>query len=155
MNADYTTLIRGCFKLLSIRPRSQKEIIDYLRKKTTDENLINKVLEQLKSAKFLDDAEFAKWVIDSRSRTRPRGKRLLLQELKSKGIELSTLNSQFSTLNELELAQNALLKKHKSWSKLSAFGYRQKAIRYLQARGFSWNTIETVIRKGYNMEDVN
>jgi len=147
---DYKRLLSISLKLLSIRPRSSQEILTRLKKYSSDQNLTNRVLEQLKSAKFLDDAKFAQWVIESRSRSRPRGKRLLIQELKSKGIELSTFNSQLSTVDEVDLACKALQKKAKSWSHLSVNDYRLKAKSYLYSRGFSWDAIEKAIKKGYN-----
>jgi regulatory protein len=150
---DYKRLLSISLKLLSIRPRSQKEIETYLNKKTQDRNLINQVVDRLKSAKFLDDAKFAQWVIESRSRTRPRGKRLLIQELKSKGVDVSA--EDFSGVNEIDLACKALQKKAKSWSYLSANDYRLKAISYLRLRGFSWDAIEKAIKKGYNKEHVS
>jgi regulatory protein len=142
-------------RLLQFRPRSVAEIRTKLEKISSDQNIINQVITRLRDTKFLDDQKFAEWVIESRSRSRPRGKRLLLQELKSKGIEISTLNSQLSTLNEQDLAQSAILKKQKSWSKLPATSYKLKAIRYLQARGFPWSVIEQVVKKGYNEQDVS
>jgi len=40
----------------------------------------------LKSKKVLNDFNFAKWWISQRSEFNPRGKRLLSQELKNKGV---------------------------------------------------------------------
>ncbi len=150
MSADYKSLLNGSLRLLSIRPHSQNEILKYLRKKTSDQELINRVLDQLKSVKFLDDAKFAQWVIESRSRTRPRGKRLLIQELKSKGLDPATYNLQLTTQNEVDLALQALQKKSRVWSNLSAKDYRLKAISFLRFRGFPWGVIEAAIKKGYN-----
>jgi regulatory protein len=152
---DYKRLLSISLKLLSIRPRSTQEILIRLKKYSHDRDLINRILEQLKSSKFLDDEKFAAWVIESRSRTRPRGKRLLVQELKAKGIELSTFNSQLSTVDEADLAFKALQKKAKSWSNLSSKSYQLKAKSYLYARGFPWEVIEKAVKKAYNSDHVS
>lgn len=149
----YSDLLNTSLRLLQFRPRSVAEIRTKLAKYTSDENIVSQVITNLIDTKFLDDRKFAEWVIESRSRSRPRGKRLLIQELTSKGID--STNYELSAISELNLARNALLKKHKSWSKLSATGYKQKAIRYLQARGFPWSVIEQVVKKGYNEGDVS
>ena len=133
-------LLDSALKILSLRPHSKQEVINFLRKKTKDDTLINQTIEKLEKAKLINDEEFAKWYMESRSRTRPRGKRLLIQELKQKGIDLSTSHLELST--DGELAENALNKKNPK--------SREQAIRFLQYRGFSWESIEKVIRKRYN-----
>lgn len=152
---DYKRLLSISLKLLSIRPRSTQEILTRLKKYSHDQDLINRVIDQLKSDKFLDDAKFARWLVESRSRSRPRGKRLLVQELKSKGIELTNHQSLISDIDENELAFRALQKKTKSWAGLSSKSYQLKAKNYLYARGFSWDTIEKTIKKAYNNRNVS
>jgi regulatory protein len=139
-------------KFLSYRPRSVAEVTRYLHTKTSDETLINQTLEFLKKFKLVDDAAFAKWLVESRSRSRPRGVRLLQHELKSKGIELSTINSQLSTLGEKDLALQALQKKLSRWENLNFRDFRVKAGRFLQSRGFSWGVIEEAIKTGYSQK---
>jgi|SRR3989344_2086300 len=134
------SILASALKILSLRPHSKQEVINFLRKKTKDDTLINQTIEKLEKAKLINDEEFAKWYMESRSRTRPRGKRLLIQELKQKGIDLSTSHLELST--DGELAENALNKKNPK--------SREQAIRFLQYRGFSWESIEKVIRKRYN-----
>ncbi len=154
--ADYKKLLSVALKLLSIRPRSTQEILTRLKKYTHDPDLLNRIIDQLKSDKFLDDEKFATWLVESRSRSRPRGNRLLMQELKSKGIDEMTINAHRMTTNdELSLAKQALSKKQKSWSTLTTRDYRLKAIRYLQSKGFSWSVIEKVLKTGYNEDYVS
>jgi len=140
--------LNSALRLLQIRPRSTYEITTRLSKYTSDQDLINRVLNQLKSAHFLDDDKFAQWLVESRSRSRPRGKRLLIQELKSKGIDAS--DYELTDIDEASLALQALQKKQKSWSGLSSKSYQLKAKSYLYARGFPWGVIETAVKKGYN-----
>jgi SOS response regulatory protein OraA/RecX len=58
-------------------------------------------------------------------------------------------------LNEAELAEKALEKKLPLWSKLAYRDFRIKTIRFLYSRGFSWNVIEPVVKKGYNSQHVS
>lgn len=139
---EYKRLLGRSLKLLGRRPRSEKEMQDFLNTKTTNTDLINQIMDWLKHNKFLNDAEFTSWYIESRSRSRPRGLRLLQQELKQKGI-----TSQVS-INEQDLALQALDKKKNLKN-------RDQAIRHLQYRGFNWSAIEVAIKKRYNDGDVN
>lgn len=129
-------LLDSALKYLSYRPRSRKEIIDFLRRKTSVTDLINQTLEKLEKLKLINDAAFAKWLIESRSRSRPRGLRLIKQELRQKGINIDV------KIDESGLAMKALEKKRSK--------SRDQAIRFLQFRGFSWDTIAKVIKKRYN-----
>jgi len=143
-------LLDSALKILSLRPHSKQEVINFLRRKTSDAALINQTIAKLEKAKLINDEEFAKWYIESRSRTRPRGARLLSHELKQKGIDTATSNLESSSLDEVSLATKALEKKQKMWSKLSANDFKLKATSYLQYRGFSWDTIAKVVKKRYN-----
>jgi len=149
-------------KFLSYRPRSITEVTRYLHGKTTDETLINQTLDFLKKYKLVDDEAFAKWLVESRSHSRPRGSRLLKQELISKGIDPSIINSQLSsfnlpssTLNDKDLALQALQKKLPRWQNLAFLDFRVKAGRFLASRGFSWGVIEEVVKTGYNSTHVS
>jgi regulatory protein len=144
-------LFNSCFRLLSTRPRSRKEILSHLQKYTSNQSLINQIINKLISMGYVDDKKFASWLIQSRSRTRPRGKRLLLQELKSKGIDAE----EPVMINEAELAEKALEKKLSLWLKLSHRDFRIKATRFLYSRGFSWDVIEPVLKKAYNKGNVS
>ena len=140
-------LLNSCLRLLSVRPRSVGEITAFLRHKTADVDLINQTVKKLQDLKFLDDQKFTQWLIESRSRSRPRGKRLLLRELKSKGIDIG---QEHLSVDETALSQKALEKKLPLWSRLSYRDFRIKAGRFLASRGFSWDAIEGAIKKGYN-----
>lgn len=141
MKPDSQFLLASALKFLSYRPRSKKEVEDFLRKKTSDVDLINQTITKLIAQKLINDDEFAKWVIESRSRSRPRGARLLAAELKSKGIDVNV------KVDEVELAEKALASK-------KILKSRDQAIRFLQYRGFSWDAIARVVRKAYNQHNV-
>ncbi|KKU55264.1 hypothetical protein A3H89_04860 [Candidatus Amesbacteria bacterium RIFCSPLOWO2_02_FULL_48_11] len=155
MTPQYHQLLNSVLKFLSIRPRSRREIEIYLTKKTSDTALINQVIDKLTNFKLIDDAAFSKWLVESRSRSRPRGRRLLIQELKTKGVDISNLPSPVSSLDETELAKNALQKKLKIWDRLPRRDFRLKTTRFLYSRGFSWDVIEKVLKNVYNKNNVN
>ncbi len=130
-------------QLLSRRPYSEKEVYDHLIRHWPGPD-VNSAIAKLKELKFIDDAAFVVWYQESRLRSRPMSGKLLAYELKKKGI---TMNYELITMNEPELATQALLKKKNL--------NRQQAVRYLASRGFSWSTIEKVLKKRYNDNNVN
>jgi SOS response regulatory protein OraA/RecX len=146
----YRDLVKASLGLLARRPRSVKEITNYLSKKTSDQALINQTLEYLQHNKLINDDSFAEWLIESRSRAHPKGILKLKAELKSKGINFTP------EVNEIELAQKALLKKFKTTHPTpKSIKDKNQIINFLKFRGFSWSTIERVLKIEYNGEDVN
>ncbi len=121
-------------RFLSYRARTEKEIRDKLGPECTEE-----VIAKLKTYGYIDDQKYAQSYIESRLRSKPRSQKLILLELKRKGI-----TTEYRILNtDYELAQKALEKKKNLKT-------REQAMRFLASRGFSWDIIEKTVKKEYN-----
>lgn len=139
-------LLDRTFRLISARPRSEKEIIDYLKKKKATPNLIDEIIKRLKSLDLVDDHAFALWWVEQRATFRPRGKRALLMELWQKGVEKEISNKVINEkVNELPLARKAAEKKAKLYKNLPPREFREKMFGFLTRRGFSWEITKLVI----------
>src|SRR5262245_43771008 len=73
--------------LLARRPRSVREIRDRLRQKGYGPATIDRAIEKLEGWNYVDDNEFARYWVENRSTHKPRGHRLLEQELRQKGVD--------------------------------------------------------------------
>lgn len=117
-----------------------------------DDALIVDVLARLEELKYLDDGQYARDYITTRLKLRPRGQFLLSRELKLKGINSEVaaeiLNEQ--NINEAEIAKNALEKRMRQWEKLPDQKGREKAFRFLSARGFAQDAIYKAIKSCYH-----
>ncbi len=133
-------------RFLSYRPRSEKEIIDFLKKKKVEPSIISKILKKLQEQNFINDEEFTKWWIEQRQGNKPRGIRVIKMELKQKGIsdELIT-NYQLLITDQLELAKKALEKKVSTYRNLPREKAYRKLSQFLLRRGFDWETVKDVI----------
>lgn len=143
-------------RFLSYRPRSEKEITNFLKRKKVEPSIINKILQKLKEQDLVNDEEFAKWWIEQRQGSRPRGIRVIKMELKQKGISDELITSyQLLITNQLELAKKALEKKVKSYRNLPREKAYRKLSQFLLRRGFDWDTVKEVIdevlKKEYNI----
>jgi regulatory protein len=135
-------------RFLSYRPRSKKEIRDYLKKKRAEPKIIEKIIKKLKKQNLIDDRVFADWWLEQRSRFRPKGRRALWSELFKKGISKEIIEEVlFSEKEELCLAKKAGLKKLKAYQNLEPYQWQQKMIGFLARRGFSWETIKNVLEE--------
>lgn len=140
MDDFYQKLLEASFRFLSFRPRSEKEVQDFLKKKTPDTKLRDRVINRLHELGYLDDAKFTKWWIDQRTAHRPKGARLIAQELKAKGVEAKGIR-----LDERLLAKQAIAKKLDLWRRLPKLEQKKKLYGFLGRRGFATEVIHRVI----------
>jgi regulatory protein len=142
-------ILAKVYRFLSYRPRSEKEILDYLARNEIGPLSTDVVIETLKRQKYLDDEEFARWWVEQRTKFRPRGKRILRAELFKKGISEEvieeTLASQLPDSEVKELVLKAAQKKQLHYRGLDQQEFRRKTTAFLARRGFDWETIKEVL----------
>lgn len=151
----YEQLIGACIRFVSFRPRSGKEIADFITRKlktghTTAPLVVHKVLERLTELAFVDDVAFASWWVDQRTGRKPKGARVIRQELLQKGISPEIIDEAIrlgmkDERREETLAKAAAEKKVRSWSKLPLPERKHKLIQYLTRRGFTSDVIRGVV----------
>jgi len=141
-------LLNKAGRLLSFRPRSEKEMRDYLKKKKVRPKLAAWIISKLKKQGYLNDEEFARWWLEQRSTFRPRGKIGLKTELRQKGVSREIIERVVDqTVNELVLARQVIRQKIKSLKKLSRPERQQKITGFLSRRGFGWETIKQILEE--------
>lgn len=152
---DFDTLYTKTLKYLNYRPRSEKEIRDYLAKKLSvianpDLSMIDVIIHKLKAQKFLNDLEFARMWVRSRTSYKPKGERLIRMELKQKGISQDIIDEVFMSSevrmsNDLELAVEMLTKKKKKYEGMERQERFNKAGSMLARRGYDLDVIRKAI----------
>lgn len=158
--ADQTERLENkSLKFLAFRPRSEKEIRDYLLRKgkvneikselekSQYESSIQEVIQRLKRIGQIDDYEFSKWWLEQRYNFSPRGEALLKAELRYKGIETSIIEDllQNDTEIQVQLATKAAEKKIKLYKKLEEKEFKDKMSQFLVRRGFGWTIVKQVV----------
>ncbi len=135
------TVKKAALRFRSIRPRSEYEIRQQLRKKGFDEAMIEKAMDFLTRNNLLDDAEFARMFCRDRLALKPVGKSVLKQLLYKKGISKeiieSVTNNFFSQETEKELALKEAEKKYKRVSSLPPLTATKRIFDHLVRRGYN------------------
>jgi len=109
------------------------------------ESMFNEIVDKLIEQKLLDDQEYARLFVQSRLRTRPRGKRVLISELISKGINTDMARDTCDELVEDEYGLlEKVFRKHFKNEKIEISNRKQ--MRYLSSKGFSYDLIKTFIQ---------
>lgn len=141
-------------RFLSVRPRSEKEVVDYLVKKIAKDEgvkfaeasgspLVGKVLKTLKKYNYINDPDFAKWFLKSRLRSNPKSVKLIKYELKRKGIVSEVLETLKPAQDQdYKSALKLVEKKIVRWQKLSKLEYKKKLYAFLLSRGFDYDTVK-------------
>ena len=146
-----------CLNFLSYRPRSQAEVERNLRKHAVPEALITPIIERLKNAKLLDDADFARRWVEDRAAFRPRGAYALRLELRQKGVGEAGIVQALESLDETELARQAAMRKARQLVGLDWPAFRAKLSAFLARRGFAYAIVAEVCRETWDglKEDVS
>ena len=144
-NFDYLAARSAAMRLLGYRGRSEAEVRRRLSPRY-DSQVVDRVITSLTQQGYLDDAAFARQWRSNRERRRPRGQRLLRQELLGKGVPEDTIRE---ALEDFDGPGNAYRAGHSLASRLAGSGFvqfRQRLWSHLQRRGFDGSVIGEAVQ---------
>jgi regulatory protein len=136
---------------LKFRSRTEREIVLYLQKKAEKygftPEVIQSVVEDLKHNDLINDAEFVKMYVESKTKSKPTGANVLKMELMRLGVQKDFLIEHFedSPVDESQQAMQALEKRWHRFSTLDQKKRFEKAASFLMRRGFSFDTVKKTI----------
>ena len=167
-NSEFGKAYERALNYVMIRPRSIREIRDYLtrtflypkpkmyvnkagerivKKKEVDKStvlyMIERVLERLEQKGYSDDQKFAEAWVRSRQLTKKSSKRKLQQELQVKGVnsEIITAVLTDDSIDETENLKKMIEKKQKQ----ARYQDTTKLTQYLLRQGFTYSDIKTAL----------
>lgn len=159
--SQFGKLYTRSLEYVLIRPRSQRELRDYLYRKTRDTRtkmgtikkgvspeLTERVFNRLLEKGYLDDEKFARFWVENRNTRKGTSLRKLQSELTAKGVERSIIERalQDTDRSDTDELQKIILKK------ASRYSDEQKLMAYLVRQGFSYDDVKQAIRS-LNEED--
>ena len=147
-SAELVKAKSDALRLLSFKPRSVKELCDKLRCKRYDNELVDKVVDQLKRQGFLDDDKFGRLAAHSSVHTRPMGRRRLEMELERKGLSKETVRKSLESLgdyDEKQAARDLVSGRFQRMTGLSAEKKKARLFGFLRRRGFPTDVIFSVL----------
>jgi len=142
-------------RYLGYRPRTKREVQQYLIGKDIPEAVVELVIEQLIEREYVDDAAFGQIWVESRTNHNPKGARALRHELRQKGLKTSDIDHALEDLDEESLAWQAVQKKLKSWKRLDELTLKRKLTSYLSYRGFGYDIIGQIYSRIWEDREEN
>lgn len=133
------------YRALAIRPRSELEIRQSLRRWGFAEDTAQEVVSRLKDQGLLDDQAFAESWTKSRMRFRPRSKHLIRRELTRKGISHEEAAEATGGIDDDETALALARQRILRLKGIDRETLVRRLASYLQTRGFSRSTVTRTI----------
>lgn len=130
--------------LVARRPRSEKELRDYLRRKKYDEAVADTLLNKLSKSGLLNDEDFAQRWVENRRLLKPTSRRKLQLELRQKGIASETIEEVLSNdqTTDLDSLKDLINRKRRQ----TKYNDNTKLMQFLARQGYSYNDIRTALR---------
>lgn len=148
----YTRALEYAF----VRPRSRREMTDYLYRKTRDtrtktgdvkkgvsKELTARVFDRLAEKGYLDEEKFARFWVENRNVRKGSSMRKIRSELQAKGIESSLIDRVLheSDRDDADEIMKIIAKKANRYTD------EQKLIAYLARQGFSYDDIRNALNE--------
>lgn len=138
---DLEAAKQKAYRLLSLRPHSEKELEKKLREKGFPAVVVKETLEKLHDLKYLNDASFANQWARNLAVNKLWGNRKIIASLREKGLTAELIESSIEKAREElpeEEAIETLIKKKAAKRKSTALDFKekQKIFQALMGRGF-------------------
>jgi regulatory protein len=137
----------AALRLLAYRPRSEAELRFRLARRGLPPGAVQDAIERLRQQGLLDDDAFARYWVEARQQSSPRGRRLLQQELAAKGVASETARRALATVADEEAARRAAEKKASSLHGLDYPTFRRRLGQFLLRRGFPYETARGLVQE--------
>jgi regulatory protein len=141
--SEFGKLYQRALEWALVRPRSEKEVRDYLYKKVferkLDKSYIDLIVARLKEKKYLDDTVFAKYYVENRFVKKGISRRRLSLELVKKGVAKEIIAEVLDGRNDEEEILKMIAKKRARYDD-------EKLINYLCRQGFSFELVRNLVR---------
>jgi regulatory protein len=129
--------------LISLRPRSSKEIHDYLKRNDCPTPKIEIILNKLTKNKYINDQAFAESWIRNRLLLKPSSLRKLKLELRQKGINNEMIEKAIVDLEADDTS--TLIKLIDKKRKLTKYRDDNKLTQYLISQGFNYYDVKNCL----------
>ena len=167
--SEFGKLYQRTLEWVLVRPRSTREVKDYLFKKSiqpikskdpeTKKTIFKKptvdraqftdqIIDRLVEKGYLDDERFAKYYVENRFVKKGISKKRLSLELAKKGIAKEVIDQVLDVRNDEEEIKKIIAKKSKRYDE-------GKMITYLTRQGFHFETVRNLVRDFYGTDSQN
>lgn len=140
----------AALRLLSHRPRSERELGQRLRLRGIAPDVAEEEVERLRGAGLVDDEAFAQSWVGERQLSAPRGQRLLRYELLGKGVQAEVADEAVLSVDDRTAALAVARGRAHRLADLEFRAFSQRLGGFLRRRGFAYDDIQEAVRTVWN-----
>ncbi len=145
--AEEETAHEHALRLVSWWQRSEEEVRRALSRRKVTPEAQEGVLRRLRRAGLLDDHSFARAWVENQQTFRPRSRRVLRHELRSKGVAQEAVDGALAELDDEAAALRAAAKPACRLRGLPEDVFRRRLGAALARRGFDHEVIQSVVAR--------
>ena len=142
--SEFGKLYQRALEWMLLRPRSERELSDYLRKKVYEKGLergfIEDVICRLKDKGYVDDRRFSEYYVENRFVKKGISRKRLRMELMKKGICAAVVDEVLNGRNDEDEIRKIVAKKRGKYN-------NEKLMAYLCRQGFSYELVREIVSK--------
>ncbi|MFE2910901.1 regulatory protein RecX [Kitasatospora indigofera] len=145
-----------CLRLLTGTAKTRKQLADALRKREIPDEVAEEVLTRLEEVGLIDDAAYADAWVESRHAARGLARRVLAQELRTRGVAGDLVEQAMARLGpdeEAEAARALVERKLRATKGLEPQARTRRLVGMLARRGYSEGLAYRVVREALGEED--
>ena len=134
---------------LSFRPRSRREVEQYLAKREVLDEQAAEILARLERSRLIDDEAFAQFWVDNRVAFRPRSRFALGHELYAKGVGRDDIEAATAEVDEEAGALQVALKRSRRYAHLDQATFTRRLLALLQRRGYRYGVAAPAVLEAW------
>jgi regulatory protein len=150
--AERDSIYGKAVRFISVRPRSRREVEDYLGRKAAPLEAARAVIARLEQIGLINDREFAAVWVANRRLLRPRSRRQLEQELAAKGVARADVEAALTEVGQ-EVEFSSLVEVAKKKARLPQYRAPEKLMGYLARQGYQYDVIKKALEIAYERSD--
>lgn len=140
--SEFGKLYQRALEWVLVRPRSSKEVRDYLYKKIYEKKLdkkyIDEIVTRLESKGYVDDRRFAEFWVENRFVKKGVSRKRLAMELMKKGISKDIIDEVLDGRDDKQEILKIIARKRDKYDD-------EKLIAYLCRQGFSYQLVRSLV----------
>jgi len=142
--AEFGGMYDRALSYIMIRPRSEWELREYLKRKKSPAPQTEKILNKLSISGYINDKKFAEAWVNNRRLLKSTSRRRLIQELRQKRVADDVIEQVLSEdeTDEPEVLKQLVAKKRKQ----SRYQDDLKLMQYLARQGYNYGDIKTALQ---------
>ena len=144
---EYINARARAIKYIMYKMRTSKEVYDKLLELGFEEDIINRVIFDLKQLEYINDEEYAKKFIESNKKSKKISKSMIKLKLKNKGIDGEIIEKYLEKLavSDFDAIEKVLIKK--KFGDDLPFEEKNRILAYCVRKGFSLDEVLKVIKE--------